>query len=309
MSSVLFPVFPGLGYSVVKRPSALTATSLSASGKRVSIARYSLGNPIWEFTLTFNFLNRRQKYGAIGQVPVPAALSDVANLIADDVAALEGFFLARQGRYDTWLFEDPRDCAIALQQIGTGNGSSTAFQIVRQLGEYQEDIKQINGTAVSAPNWAPTTAQILNNLIVPTPAAIRTQQDPIISGYQSSGWPVYYKCTSPGTTGLREPRWRQLAPLAGMTLMDGNVTWTCQGAPLLVYVGTTPTPTVQAPSAYSLGSGGIINLNAAPAIGQNVFVTTSFCFRCEFKEDMSQFETFMNQFVANRQLSFRSVKT
>ncbi len=308
MSSVLFPTFFGHGFSAFKRPTTSTAASMSASGKRVAIARYSLGNPIWDFTLTFNFLNRRQQYASIGQVAVPASLSDVANLIADDVAALEGFFLARQGSYDTWLFEDPRDCAIAQQQIGMGDGSSTAFQIVRQKGEYQEDIKQINGTPVAAPTWAGLTSHAVNDLIVPTPAAIRTQQDPIISGYQSSGWPVYYKCTTAGSTGTLEPRWRQNAPLAGLTIRDGSVIWTCQGAPLIVYVGTSGSPAMQAPSAYSLGPTGIITLNSAPAIGQRVFVTTSFWFRCQFKDDIEQFELFLNLFVAAKQVNFKSAK-
>lgn len=62
------------------------------------------------------------------------------------------------------------------------------------------------GHQTTSPKWAATTAQIVNNIIVPITA----------NGH-------VYKCTVAGTTGAVEPTW---VLTAGGTVVDGTVTWT-----------------------------------------------------------------------------------
>jgi uncharacterized protein (TIGR02217 family) len=50
------------------------------------------------------------------------------------------------GMYDTWLFDDPSDDTVTAQSFGTGDGTTTAFQLTRTLGGFNEPIQNINGT-------------------------------------------------------------------------------------------------------------------------------------------------------------------
>lgn len=118
MSTAIFPALIGQGWSVTKTPSFATRVQRAVSGRELRVL--DMPNPLWTFTLTFSYL------------PVT------------DVNVLMGFFLSRQGAYDTFLFDDPTDDTVAAQQIGTGDGSTTVFQLGRALGDFYE--------AVTAPN-------------------------------------------------------------------------------------------------------------------------------------------------------------
>lgn len=302
MSNSVFPSFPGVSMSVSKTQRWNTAINTSVAGKRVSIARFV--SPIWDFVLQYDFVSRRQRYGAIGKVPVFSALSDPANLIANDFAAFNGFIGGRKGRFDTWLFEDPTDEAIAQGQIGVGDGVTTAFQITRPLGEYAEPIQNINGTPILPVTWTPNTAFGSGQLIVPSTLAILRQQDPVIVGWQSSGWPAYYQCTTAGNSGAVEPNWRQIAPMTGLTIADGGATWTCKGAPFVAYLNGV----AQNPSTYSVSALGILTFTSPPGIGAIIAVTTSFYFRCAFKQDANDFAQFTQNFYKLGKLEFESIK-
>jgi len=45
-----------------------------------------------------------------------------------------GFFMRCQGAFGTFLFCDPSDDRVTGQQIGTGNASTTVFQLQRAMG-------------------------------------------------------------------------------------------------------------------------------------------------------------------------------
>lgn len=240
----------GQSFSVMKAPRWANIVHTGTSGKEVRVAMQS--TPLWDFTLTFGLLSQLQKYPNVGSVPVPTAEIDIVNLVSDDFKALGGFFLGRQGSYDSFLFDDPTDNWIAQQQIGVGDGASVNFQITRQFGEYAETAQNINGTSVGTiSTWQASTAVASNGLIIPTLTAIKTQAGRVMY-YQSAGWPNYFKATTPGTTSATEPNWRN-APVSGATLTDGGVTWTNQGNPLIVYVTQTPPNWITA-IAYALGA-------------------------------------------------------
>lgn len=124
MSNSVFPSLPGLGWSVLKTPKFKTISQESVSGKEVRQALMSY--PLWDFTLTFSVLR-----GANGYT---------------EMQTLAGFFNEMLGMYDTWLFDDPSDDSVTAQSFGTGDGTTTAFQLVRTLGGFVEPIQNVNGT-------------------------------------------------------------------------------------------------------------------------------------------------------------------
>jgi uncharacterized protein (TIGR02217 family) len=118
MTTAVFPLLLGQGWSMTKAPSFATRVQRAVSGRELRVL--DMPNPRWTFTLTFTYL--------------PVA----------DLRTLMGFFLSRQGAYDTFLFDDPSDDSVAAQQIGSGDGSTTAFQLGRTLGGFYEPVTAPN---------------------------------------------------------------------------------------------------------------------------------------------------------------------
>ena len=112
MSQTVFPSLPGMTYDRVRRPLFNTNVSRSASGREVRTA-YQL-YPLWEFEVTFDLLRSQSSYSEYQQ--------------------LLGFVLMMLGQYDSFLYTDPTDNAVTAQQFGTGDGTTTTFQLTRSIG-------------------------------------------------------------------------------------------------------------------------------------------------------------------------------
>jgi len=123
MSNAIFPTLPGLKWDIKKTPEFSTCVQTSASGKENATAFWSY--PRWQFELSYELLR-------------DTGVSELKTLM--------GFFLQRQGRFDSFLFNDTSDNSITGQQIGIGDGSATKFQLVRTLGGFVEPMKAIKGT-------------------------------------------------------------------------------------------------------------------------------------------------------------------
>lgn len=86
----------------------------------------------------------------------------------DDAATLVAFFEARRGRLYGFRFKDFADfksCApsgtvsATDQAIGTGDGTTAAFQLTKVYGDFARDIrKPVAGTVVAAVNGGTTSA-------------------------------------------------------------------------------------------------------------------------------------------------------
>lgn len=119
----------------------LTQTPVSLRGQlNISLTPY----PIWEYEIGLGYLR-----GAI------ADPTSAVNQIA-------GFFAAAAGAAGLWLFADPFDSTATAQQFGTGDGSTTAFQMQRPLGAYggvtaYDLIQNLNGTPSIYVNGTLTT--------------------------------------------------------------------------------------------------------------------------------------------------------
>jgi uncharacterized protein (TIGR02217 family) len=125
MSSARFPSLPGLGWSVHKKPIFSTRVAKHVSGREVRAALYAY--PLYEFDLTYELL----RAGAEAELQT-----------------LMGFYLQRQGQYDTFLYQDPTDCEAVAQVLGTGDGRTTVFPFIRAFGGWVEPVGSVD--AVSA---------------------------------------------------------------------------------------------------------------------------------------------------------------
>ncbi len=139
MSNVLFPKIRGLAWTIVKTPTFSTEVQESLAGREVRIQNFQ--NPIWEFTLTYEYLLNDPKFRDENeQTPLEA---------------LVGFFLARGGQFDDFLLNESdltgrlEDSVYSGQPIGIGDGTSKSFQIVRNIGGFLEAVQNpMNQTAV-----------------------------------------------------------------------------------------------------------------------------------------------------------------
>lgn len=121
MSTAVFPALPGLAWSVDKQPEFATVVRAAATGQETRVAL--MPAPRWRFKLGYDLLRAD------------------ANA---ELQTLMGFFLARQGQYDSFLYQDPDDHSVTAQPIGAGDGTTVAFQLVRSFGGFAEPVKAPN---------------------------------------------------------------------------------------------------------------------------------------------------------------------
>lgn len=119
MSTEVFPTLKGLGYDLTRSTIWGNSTQQFVSGKEIRINN-GWTYPRYKWDLTFNFLR-----------------SDAVNL---ELQTLFGFYNARNGIYDSFLYADATDNSVTLQNIGTGNGSTLIYQLVRSFGSYVEPV-------------------------------------------------------------------------------------------------------------------------------------------------------------------------
>ena len=118
MSNSIYPTLPGLVFDVTRTPVWSTTTKVATSLRSYRNANASY--PLYRYKLSYEILRQTLGYS--------------------EMATLAGFFNARQGGFDSFLFLDPDDSYVAAQAIGTGDGSTTKFQLVRTFGGYVEPV-------------------------------------------------------------------------------------------------------------------------------------------------------------------------
>ncbi|CAK0776948.1 conserved hypothetical protein [Gammaproteobacteria bacterium] len=128
MSNEIFPELPGLKWDSTKKPLWSTKIHETTNGKETRAAYWSY--PKWFFSLSYEFL-------------------DDSDLVRD-LQTIGGFFLARKGRFDSFLYRDDSDFSVVGQVLGTGDGIRGDFQIFRSFGDFDEPIKNIKGATDAA---------------------------------------------------------------------------------------------------------------------------------------------------------------
>ena len=152
-SPPIFPALPGQGWGVHKKPTFATTIASHVSAREVRSAHYA--NPVWQFELTFDGLDATAtaQYGGLG---------------AQSLQSMMGLFLQCQGQYGAFLFYDATDYRVSGQLFGTGDGTTTSFQLARSLGGFNEPVIAPVTSATtlffsSAASVAATAPVITNN--------------------------------------------------------------------------------------------------------------------------------------------------
>jgi uncharacterized protein (TIGR02217 family) len=120
----VFPQLAGQGWSVTKTPTFQTRIQRAVSGRELRALDYPY--PLWQFALTYEALGDGTGAGQ--------AAPAIGSLLSTDLRTLMGFFMACQGAFATFLYEDSSDNRVTRQVIGTGAAGVTSFQLVRTLG-------------------------------------------------------------------------------------------------------------------------------------------------------------------------------
>lgn len=120
----IFPTLPGLDIAIHRQPEWQTSIKEAWSGVETTIAQRPW--PRWRYTLSFEVLRDS----------------------AGEVAALAGFYNAQRGSFSTFLFKDPDYNAVTDQQFGTGDGSSTLFQLCRPINTWLEPVWAVSAIPV-----------------------------------------------------------------------------------------------------------------------------------------------------------------
>lgn len=159
MSNLLFPRIKGLGWSVTRTPTFSTEIQESLAGREVRIQNFQ--NPIWEFTLTYEYL-----------LNDPKSADDTG---ATPLEQLIGFYLARGGQFDDFLLNltdltsKIEDSVCSGQPIATGDGVNKGFQLVRNIGGFLEAVQNpANQSAtmyVNGVTQAVSTYSIANGMV------------------------------------------------------------------------------------------------------------------------------------------------
>lgn len=109
----VFPQLPGVDFTVEKTPTFSTGLKRASSGREIRSSYWSA--PLYSFKLQHNVIRDR------------ASLPELKSLW--------GFFNSRQGRYGSFFYQDPSDNAVTAEPLATGDGVTTTFQFVRQVGK------------------------------------------------------------------------------------------------------------------------------------------------------------------------------
>jgi len=132
MSNAIFPDLPGLKFDRVKKPTWSTLIKTAVSGKESRAALWTY--PRYQYDLSYDVLRLSSAY--------------------QELATLMGFYLARQGAFDSFLYLDPSDSQCVGQEIGIGDGVASSFRLIRGLGGFLE----------ATPNPIETTAVYLDGV-------------------------------------------------------------------------------------------------------------------------------------------------
>lgn len=132
------PVYPGrhllrgLAYSSKWDSTFFTQGATAASGADTDVL--IAATPLHDFDLTYKFLRDGPAWGDV--------------LSALEFRTMKGFHLAMAGTAGRFLYKNPDDYQVFRQTLGTGDGTTTTFTLVRTFGANgffgTEPVGQIN---------------------------------------------------------------------------------------------------------------------------------------------------------------------
>lgn len=138
MSSLDFPTLIGLAWNVGRSPIFRNLVQETASQRTARAALAT--SPRWKWSFNYDVIRQD-------------------GVSFNELKTLVGFYCARLGNWDTFLYTDADDNAVTAQAGGSGNGIDTQFQLVRAFGTSIGPVQApvlvsnltVNGVAKSQP--------------------------------------------------------------------------------------------------------------------------------------------------------------
>jgi uncharacterized protein (TIGR02217 family) len=127
---------PGLAWPVTKEPFFQTRIRRAASGRELRVTDYVDGllvRPIWQFTLSYNFL--RGPAASVAPNSVALALGPYAGAGHRELGILHGFATNVRGPFFPFFYDDPDDNSVIHEFQALGDGVTTSFQLQRYLAD------------------------------------------------------------------------------------------------------------------------------------------------------------------------------
>jgi uncharacterized protein (TIGR02217 family) len=122
MSNAIFPTLIGLNWSYTFTPRFSTRIQTSVSGKEYR--SQMMAAPLYDISLGYDVI----KHG-----------------VSPDLRTIFGFFLTRQGSFDSFLYDNPDDRSVTDQLFAVGDGSNRNFQLARSFGDvFIEPVQNVN---------------------------------------------------------------------------------------------------------------------------------------------------------------------
>ena len=274
----VFPVLPGLAWSVTKTPEFKGRKQTGISGRELRLLDQAL--PIWHFKLVYEFLRDGGGF--------------------DELRTLMGFFAQQQGSFQAFLFAAPGDNQVAGQalpaasmvlQSAAPNAGGTAYvvgdQVQPAVGSGTAALLQVTGISGGAITGLAVLSGGAYSLVAVNNVAL--------SGGSGSG----------ATANLSWLTTTQLVRTMGVLLPSGGLVEPIVAPDTvsqLYYNGMRQ-------SGWSVdGDTGIVTL-AAPFTGPQPAISADFTywFRCRFEDDQQDFENFMYQLWSLKEMKFQSV--
>lgn len=269
MSGELFPQLKGLMFSTFQKPLFSTKVAEHTSSKETRTSYWDY--PLYEFTISFDYLPNR-------------------SLGVTDLKTLEGFFLARKGRFDDFLFKASDDYQQEEILLFTGDGNQVEYPFVRQLGTYREPVGQVKADTVAIRiNQTERIAPVGGTVTVRYPALNQV----ILVRRVSPSTPFTQVPSSPGTDEY------------SVNMTTGVFTFNA------AYNGVQFDFHYDADvgnSDYTVLQPNRLVLDTAPTIGGLVYAAYEYYYICRFKDDEADFEQFMDRLWNLNEVVIRSVK-
>lgn len=271
VSTEIFPTLIGLSFNVHKKPSFRTRISSAVSGQEVRNAFMQF--PIWMYELTYDY---------------------IPDLASSSLQVLMGFFLSRQGSFDTFLFLDPDDNAtVDSQVLGVGDDVTLQFFMQRTFGGFSEPVGQVNlddPVVVHQTDPEPHTVPV-----TPGPYTVTVNH----SANFLTDLGVVDTTTS--TTLVRvvgAPATGQYSHVAGVYTFNAAQ----QGNSIVITYHY-----LSDPADYTITLPNLIIFDVAPIPGSIITATFSYYFVCRFSDDQTDFEKFADKLWQLGQCNIQSV--